>query len=57
MRHGFATTSALAVVLALGSAIAADGVKSGPQVGDKIPGPFDVLNLSGPQAGKKNCQV
>lgn len=57
MRQGFAKSAALAIVLALGSAIAADAVKSGPQVGEDIPGPFDVLNITGPQAGKKNCQV
>ena len=56
MSQRLATTSAIAVVLALGSAIAAD-VKSGPQVGDTIPGGFNVLNVTGPQAGKSNCQV
>ena len=57
MRHRFATTSALAIVLALGSTMAAEAVKSGPQTGDSIPGPFNVLNLNGPQSGKSNCQV
>lgn len=57
MRHRLATGAAMAVVLALGSTMAADAVKSGPQVGDSIPGPFNVLNVTGPQAGKSNCQV
>jgi hypothetical protein len=57
MRHRLATGAAMAVVLALGSTMAADAVKSGPQIGDTIPGPFNVLNVTGPQAGKSNCQV
>ena len=56
MRSGYAL-SAVAAVALMSSALAADALKSGPQVGDKIPGPFDVLNCSGAQAGKKNCQV
>jgi hypothetical protein len=56
MNSRFVTASAVTLALALGSAIAAD-VKSGPQVGDSIPGPFNVLNVTGPQAGKSNCQV
>jgi hypothetical protein len=32
-------------------------VQSGPQVGEKIPGPFLPLNVTGPDAGKKACQV
>jgi hypothetical protein len=30
-------------------------VKSGPQVGDMVPGPFHPLNVTGAQAGKKHC--
>ena len=29
--------------------------KSGPQNGDKVPGPFHPLNVTGEFAGKKNC--
>jgi hypothetical protein len=57
MRHRFAVSAVAAVVLALGSTVAAEALKSGPQVGDDIPGPFDVLNCNGAAAGKKNCQV
>ncbi len=50
----------LAVTLALLAlptwAISAD-LKSGPQVGEKLPGAFHPLNLTGPEAGKKNCLV
>jgi hypothetical protein len=45
-----------ALVAFVGGVIAADAVvKSGPQVGEKIPGPFHPLNINGDQAGKKNC--
>jgi len=52
----FVTTSALALVVLTGSLIAADAVKSGPQVGEKVPGPFEPLNINGDNAGKKFCQ-
>lgn len=47
---------ALAVALCVSSALAADALKSGPQVGDSV-GAFDVLNLNGPAVDKKNCLV
>jgi hypothetical protein len=48
-------TLALAAALVVtGSALAAS-VKSGPQVGDDLAGPFHPLNINGPQAGKKFC--
>jgi hypothetical protein len=34
----------------------ADPLQSGPQVGQKVPGPFAPLNLTGPNAGEKCCQ-
>ena len=37
-----------------GFAVAAD-VKSGPQVGSTLPGPFEPLNLNGPDAGDECC--
>ena len=37
-------------------AVAADPVKSGPQVGEKVPGPFRPLNVTGPNAGERVCQ-
>jgi hypothetical protein len=57
MKHCIAVGASLAVML-LASSVMADGaLKSGPQVGDRVPGPFNVLNINGPQAGGKNCQV
>lgn len=59
MKHRMVTTS-LALALACGFALAAD-VKSGPQVGDKIPGPFNVLNACNAERstvnGTKTCLV
>jgi hypothetical protein len=57
MRHRIAVGASLAVVLLVGSAFAADVVKSGPQVGDRVPGPFSPLNVTGDAAGQKVCQV
>lgn len=48
--------TAVAGALFLSSAIAAD-LKSGPQAGDGLPGPFHPLNITGPDAGKKQCLV
>ena len=48
-------SAAVALVLFAGSVFAADAVKSGPQVGEKVPGPFHPLNINGSMAGKKNC--
>ena len=48
-------TAAVAVVLFACSAFAAEPIKSGPQVGEKVPGPFHPLNINGEMAGQKNC--
>lgn len=42
-------------VLFLASQVIAADLKSGPQVREKVPGPFKPLNVNGPAAGKKNC--
>ena len=44
-----------AVALVAGFAIAAE-LKSGPQVGDAVPGPFAPLNINGSKPGEKICQ-
>jgi hypothetical protein len=46
---------ATAVVVVLGSVAFAADLKSGPQAGEKVPGPFAPLNINGEAAGKKNC--
>jgi hypothetical protein len=48
---------ALAVALLAGGALAADDLKSGPQPGQRLAGPFHPLNVTGPGAGQKVCQV
>jgi len=45
----------VAVALLAGPALAAEGLKSGPQVDQKVPGPFHPLNVTGPNAGEKSC--
>lgn len=47
----------LAVAVLVGTCAAEDAVKSGPQPGDAIPGPFNVLNINGTRAGQSNCQI
>jgi hypothetical protein len=48
--------SSLAMMLLLGSAMAADDLKSGPQVGES-PKAFNPLHCNGPDNGKKVCLV
>jgi hypothetical protein len=43
-----------AVALVGGFAVAAE-LKSGPQSGEKVPGPFHPLNVTGEDAGQKTC--
>jgi hypothetical protein len=45
----------LAFALVAGPALAAEGLKSGPQVAENVPGPFHPLNVTGDKAGQKNC--
>jgi hypothetical protein len=47
----------LAAVLLAGSALGADGLKSGPQVGEGVPGGFTALFVNGLHAGQKCCPV
>jgi hypothetical protein len=57
MKYVFAVGAPLALVLAASSACAGGSLKSGPQSGQRIGGPFNPLNVTGPQAGTKTCQV
>ncbi len=47
----------LALGLALGvvKTLLAEPARSGPQVGDKVPGPFRPYHLTGPDAGQRVC--
>ena len=44
-----------ALVAVTGSLAIAAELKSGPQTGEKLPGPFHPLNINGEDAGKKAC--
>jgi hypothetical protein len=55
MNHRTLSGTVLAALL-VGSALATEPTKSGPQVG-KQPGAFNPLHLTGPDAGTKNCLV
>jgi hypothetical protein len=61
MNHRMVVAAFLALALVCGVALAADAPKSGPQVGQNLPGPFHPLNITNaekPEAcGQKNCLV
>ena len=48
---------AVAFIAALSTGLvwAAETIKSGPQVGETLKGPFQPLNVTGEKAGEKNC--
>lgn len=46
---------AVAVVATFGTVAFAAEIKSGPQAGEKVPGPFHPLNVNGDTPGKKTC--
>jgi hypothetical protein len=46
----------LTMVLTFPESSHADPIQSGPQVGEKVPGPFSPLNITGANAGAKYCQ-
>ena len=56
-RSHYAAGVSLAVALLAGGVFAAEGPKSGPQVGESIPGVFHPLNVTGSAAGQKSCQI
>ncbi|MCI0701395.1 MAG: hypothetical protein L0241_09975 [Planctomycetia bacterium] len=46
---------AATVIAVLGGVVVAADLKSGPQMGDKVPGPFHPYNVNGEDAGKHAC--
>ena len=54
MYRMFAATI-LGSAMLLTGVCAGDALKSGPQKGQDVPGPFHPLNITGESAGKKNC--
>jgi hypothetical protein len=51
---GKSIPSILVAVMMVGAA-AAEPITSGPQAGQKVPGPFKPLHVNGPDAGKREC--
>jgi len=56
MRSRIAVGASLALALLVGAAVAAEALKSGPQVGDDVTS-FEPYNVTGEYAGDKKCQV
>ncbi len=56
MKMSLIAGSSLAFALLVGCANAADDLKSGPQVGDRVD-VFEPLHVTGPFAGQKLCPV
>jgi hypothetical protein len=54
-KNRIAVATVLALGLLVGGLAAAEKIKSGPQVGKPVPGPFHPLNVTGEKAGKKFC--
>jgi hypothetical protein len=57
MKHRIVVGTSLACALLVGGVFAAETLQSGPQPGERIPGPFSPLNVTGEDAGQKRCQV
>jgi hypothetical protein len=53
--HRIAAGLGLAFVLLAGTVLADGKLKSGPQPGQDVPGPFTPLNVTGSSAGEKHC--
>jgi hypothetical protein len=54
-KFSIAAGSFLCLALVLGLVVAGENVKSGPQIGEELAGPFHPLNLTGNSAGEKHC--
>jgi hypothetical protein len=55
-KHLFALAAIAVLALVAGNVLAEKKeVKSGPQAGEKLAGPFHPLNINGSKAGQKNC--
>jgi len=54
---GCSLCAVLLAGLLAGAADKAEPLRSGPQVGQNIPGSFDLHNCNGPDIGDTNCLV
>jgi hypothetical protein len=50
-----ASVLVLGVALAFAGVLFAESLKSGPQIGEELAGPFHPLNINGESAGQKAC--
>jgi hypothetical protein len=57
MRRALPILTVLVFWTASWQALAADDLKSGPQPGELVPGPFHFLNINGPHASNPHCLV
>jgi hypothetical protein len=57
MNHRIVAGTSLALALFISGAMAADAIKSGPQVGSSKITPFNPLHVTGDGAGEKSCLV
>jgi hypothetical protein len=55
LRYGICAALVLNLGLAFTAVYAGGALRSGPQVGKDVPGPFHPLNVTGEHAGKKAC--
>jgi hypothetical protein len=55
MKYGMVVAACAAALVLVAGVSAGENVKSGPQVGETVPGPFQPLNINGKAAGQKNC--
>lgn len=55
LHHVFASALVLALSVALVTAEEKTALKSGPQAGEELAGPFHPLNVNGEKAGQKAC--
>src|SRR5437660_5063466 len=55
LRFGMFALMVIGSVLLVAGVDAGGALKSGPQAGQEVPGPFHPLNVTGASAGKKAC--
>src|SRR5262245_60769756 len=55
IRNAFLASLVIGSASIVAGAYAGGALKSGPQVGDEMPGPFHPINVTGEHAGKKAC--
>src|SRR5450631_1678449 len=55
LRYGMFALMVVGSALLVAGVNAGGSLKSGPQAGQEVPGPFHPLNVTGEHAGKKAC--